>query len=110
MVMSNPFLKLHRKQRERRSGSHRLQQGRRTVQKITYVLALLTALLFGAFGEAVAQSAPSPYLTGDRYQAGGVLPGTISPAPSGTSNFPATRNTYDSNGRLAMVETGVLAS
>ena len=78
------------------------------MQKLTYVLALLTALLLGA--EAVAQSAPSAYLVGYRYLAGGVLVGTISPAPSGTSNFPATRNTYDSNGRLAMIETGVLAS
>ena len=58
----------------------------------------------------MAQSAPAPYLTGYRYQAGGVLVGTISPAPSGTTNFPAVRNTYDGNVRLTKVETGYLTA
>ena len=59
---------------------------------------------------AFAQSAPAPYLTGYRYLDGGLLAGTISAAPSGQSNFLATRNSYDSNRRLQKVESGVLAS
>ena len=58
----------------------------------------------------MAQTSPSAYLTAYRYLAGGVVAGTISPAPSGTTDFPAVRNTYDSNGRLAKVETGYLTS
>ena len=73
----------------------------------------LAAQLIGAASlapAAQAQSSPSAYLTGYRYQMGGLLVGVISPAPSGSSNFPAVRNTYDSNGRLSKVETGVLSS
>jgi len=53
---------------------------------------------------------PTPYLTGYDHLAGGPLACTIHPAPSGQSNFQATRNKYDSNMRLQKVDKGVLAS
>ena len=53
---------------------------------------------------------PAPYLTGYDHLAGGLLACTIHPAPSGQSNFQATRNKYDSNMRLQKVDKGVLAS
>jgi RHS repeat-associated protein len=73
---------------------------------------LLSVLTFFSFTTpAEAQSSPAPYQTAYRYQAGGLLVGTISPAPSGQSNFLATRNTYDPTTQLLIkVETGVLAS
>ena len=65
----------------------------------------------GLLVEAEAQTSPAPFVTAYRYQQdGGRLLGTISAAPSGQTNFLATRNTYDSNGRLQTVETGSLAS
>jgi hypothetical protein len=69
---------------------------RLAVKKIAIVLAGQATLLIGAWAVAVsayAQTAPSPYLTGYRYQDGGLLVGIISPAPIGQSNFLATRNT-----------------
>ena len=71
---------------------------------------MLVSTALGLAGAAHAQSASAPYLTAYRYTTGGLLTGKISPAPSGSSNFLATRNTYDANGRLWIVETGVLAS
>jgi len=61
---------------------------------------------------ATAQSAAMNYTKAYRYDSGGRLLGTISPPPAvGTSaNFLATRNTYDSQGRLSKVESGVLSS
>lgn len=53
---------------------------------------------------------PAAYLTAYTYAPGGLLTGTISPAPTGQSNFQATRNSYDANGRLQTVEKGVLTS
>lgn len=85
-----------------------LQAARRTDMKNSIIIGFFTTLCAAA--SAFAQSVPSPYLSGFRYIDGGLLAGTISPAPSGQSNFLATRNTYDANGRLQKVETGVLAS
>jgi len=87
--------------------------GRFKVKRIAVALVGLSACICGDLGFAIraeAQTASAPYLTGNRYQDGGLLVGTISPAPSGQSNFLATRNTYDPNGRLQKVEIGVLAS
>ena len=81
--------------------------------RVFAVLASLGAALFGILGPsspAQAQASPAPYLTAYCYQDGGLLDGTISPAPSGSSNFPATRYSYDPNGRLQMVQTGYLSS
>ncbi len=83
------------------------------MKKIVTVLAGQASLILGIWAVALpvhALTPPSPYLTGYRYQDGGLLVGIIKPAASGQSNFLATRNTYDLNGRLQKVETGVLAS
>lgn len=73
-------------------------------------LGILT--LAAAASAASAQSSSAPYTKANRYDAGGRLLGTISapPTSTGTVNFLVTRNTYDANGRLYTVETGVLAS
>ena len=87
------------------------QIGRIKVKRSALVLAWIAGLC-GALGiatQVTAQTAPAPYLTAYRYQDGGLLVGTISPAAIGQTNFLATRNTYDANERLWKVDTGVLA-
>jgi len=79
------------------------------LSKLVWLVILVLSLL-SQNQQAVAQSTSAPYLTGYRYQDGGLLVGKISPAAVGTSNFLAVRNTYDSNGRLQKIETGVLSS
>jgi YD repeat-containing protein len=66
--------------------------------------ALLTA------GPALAQSSPSPFTTGYRYDAAGEETGVISPDPDGAGPlpFPAVRKSYDQAGRLVKVEEGRL--
>lgn len=78
---------------------------------------ILTALTCAAsvlpFCSAVhAQAVPSAYTTGTRYDAMGRVTGTISPDPDGAGplHYAAVRNTYDSYGRLVLVEKGELAS
>jgi RHS repeat-associated protein len=72
-------------------------------------LALLPLLVSAP---AAAQSAPSDFTTGYRYDAERRLTGTISPDPDGGGalRFAATRNTYDPSGLLTKVETGELAA
>lgn len=76
--------------------------------------ALPLAMLWGiaASGPALAQSSPSAFTTGYRYDAEGQLTGTISPDPDGAGGnaYLAVRNTYDAAGRLTKVETGELAT
>jgi RHS repeat-associated protein len=88
--------------------------GRIQVTRTNSAIVWLMMCSLGAFGfvlPAGAQTSPGAYLTGYRYQPGSdVLVGTISPAPTGAGNFPATRYTYDPNGRLQAVESGYLAS
>jgi RHS repeat-associated protein len=83
--------------------------GTHPVRTILRSIACVSAAWFAA-NLASAQTAPAPFLTAYRYLDGGVLAGTISPAASGSSNFLATRNSYDATGRLQTVESGVLAS
>jgi RHS repeat-associated protein len=73
-------------------------------------LAALAALL--AAGPALAQSSPSPFTTGYRYDAAGEETGVISPDPDGAGPlpFPAVRKTYDPAGRLVKVEEGRLSA
>ncbi|MDP5279408.1 RHS repeat-associated core domain-containing protein [Sphingomonas sp. DG1-23] len=73
-------------------------------------LALSTVL--GLHGNAAAQTSPSSFTTGTRYDAGRRIVGTIAPDPDGTGPLPykASRNTYDSAGKLIRVETGKLSS
>lgn len=74
-------------------------------------LALAAAILLPV-SAARAQSAPSPYTSGARYDASGQLVGMISPDPDGGGPiaFAAVRNTYDGAGRMIRVEKGELAS
>ena len=61
--------------------------------------------------DARAQSAPSSYTTGYRYDAGGRLLGTIFPSPGGTSApFLATRNVYNTLGEIDHVDQGSLSA
>jgi RHS repeat-associated protein len=74
--------------------------------------ALLALLLAGLPAAASAQSSPSAFTTGFRYDAAHRLTGTIEPDPDGAGplHFPAVRNTYDAAGRLVRVEKGELAA
>jgi RHS repeat-associated protein len=75
---------------------------------------LPVAVLWGVLvcGPALAQSSPSAFTTGYRYDPEGQLTGTISPDPDGAGGnaYLAVRNTYDDAGRLIKVETGQLAT
>ena len=59
---------------------------------------------------AQAPSGPSPYTTFFLHNVGSLLTGVIEPySGSGTVSYPAARNTYNSAGLLASVETGSLS-
>jgi RHS repeat-associated protein len=62
--------------------------------------------------EAHAQSAPSDYTSGVRYDGRGRVSGTLSPDPDagGTLKFAATRTKYDVAGKPILVETGELVA
>jgi RHS repeat-associated protein len=89
----------------------RLGRGKmcRAAAVLTWLVAGALAVL-GHASPAQAQSASAPYLTAYCYEDGGQLGGIISPAPSGSSNFLATRYSYDANGRLQTVQTGYLSA
>lgn len=72
--------------------------------------AAIAAFCLGISLPAFAQSAASPFTTGYRYDITGQKTGSILPDPDGTGplTFLATRNTYDSAGRLIKVESGRL--
>lgn len=75
-----------------------------------YCLPLLTFLtLFCAVDVFSAQPAQG-YTTAFRFNLNRQITGVIHPAPNGTSNYLAVRNTYDSMGRLIRVENGYLSS
>ncbi|MDH4744197.1 RHS repeat-associated core domain-containing protein [Sphingomonas sp. CBMAI 2297] len=61
---------------------------------------------------AMAQSAPSNFTSAARYDLARRLVGTIAPDPDGAGplHHLAVRNTYDSNGRLTLVEKGELVT
>ncbi|HEX8585235.1 MAG TPA: RHS repeat-associated core domain-containing protein [Allosphingosinicella sp.] len=73
-------------------------------------LALTAAVLCAP--PAAAQSSPSAFTSGVRYDAARRVVGTIAPDPdgSGVLRFAATRNTYDAAGRLTRAEAGELAN
>lgn len=64
-----------------------------------------------AAGSAWAQSSPSPFTSGIRYDSLRRVAGTIAPDPddAGPLKHAAVRNTYDAAGRLIKVEEGELA-
>ncbi len=71
-------------------------------------LSLALAIVAGA---AHAQSSPTPFTTGYRYDADARLVGTIRPSATGSSGpFLATRNVYNAQGLLDHVDQGSLAA
>jgi RHS repeat-associated protein len=80
------------------------------VSTIPGVLMILGAVFHSSAVEA--QSSPSAYTKGYRYDAVGRATGTIAPNPGGTGpiHYRAVRNTYDSAGNLTSVETGNLST
>jgi len=58
-----------------------------------------------------APAGPLPFTSSTRYDVDGKVTGTIAPDPDGSGPLPspAVRNSYDSAGRLIMVEEGMLA-
>jgi RHS repeat-associated protein len=75
------------------------------------LLLLGTILGAGLAAQAQAQSSPSAFTTGYRYDAARRLVGTIEPDPDGAGplHYAAVRNTYDAAGRLVLVEKGELS-
>lgn len=86
-------------------------------KKLSKVILLrLMALLLGGiflsgFQIALAQTSPSSYTLGKRYNLNGQVTGVISPDPDGGGSraFAAVRNTYNAQGLLVKVETGTLS-
>jgi RHS repeat-associated protein len=72
---------------------------------------LLASTLFTA-QQVCAQSAPSAFTTGYRYDIGGRLVGEIRADPDGTGplHYAATRYTYAASGLLVSIEKGELSS
>src|SRR5438477_277891 len=78
-----------------------------------YAAAALVVLGALAAAPAGAQSAPSAFTTGHRYDVARRVVGTIAPDPDGTGplKYAAVRNTYDPvSGELTKVETGELSA
>lgn len=73
---------------------------------------LAVAAALGANVPAQAQSSPSAYTSGTRYDVNGRVTGTIAPDPDGAGalGYAAVRTTYDVGGRPIKVETGELAN
>ena len=62
---------------------------------------------------AAAQSSPSAYTSGTRYDSAGRVTGTIAPDPDdapGPLHYPAMRNSYNNRGLLWKIETGELST
>jgi RHS repeat-associated protein len=95
-------------------GDTRLVTRERRVASVTGAF-LDTSYTYDAAGRLLATDGPLPG-TDDtsyrRYDAGGLLTGTISADPDGGGPLPrlAIRNSYDGAGRLIKVETGTLAA
>lgn len=70
------------------------------------------AILAGFGQPAQAQSSPSAYTSGTRYDGAGRVVGTLSPDPDGVGplGFIAKRTTYDAAGRPVKQEIGQLSS
>ena len=81
------------------------------VTRLLRTLAFLLPLL-GLAAAAGAQTAPSAFTTGYRYDSARRLTGTIAPDPDGDGplRFAAVRNSYDIGGRLVRVEKGELSN
>jgi len=75
-----------------------------------WAVAALGVLLSAS--QAGAQTSPSDFTTGTRYDAASRVVGMIAPDPDGGGSlrYAAVRNTYDIKGRLVTVEKGELAT
>lgn len=93
---------------KRNEASRSEHAARRLMPRIGRV-ALITAGVMNAVLHA--QSAPSNYTYGTRYDAAGRVVGTIAPDPDGAGplHFAAVRSTFDAAGRLVRVEKGQLS-
>ena len=84
-----------------------------TNRVVSHLIALLwsVVLLLACTLPATAQTSPSAFTSGIRYDEQGRLTGTINPDPDGTGplHFGAVRKSYDGAGRVIRVETGELA-
>ncbi len=83
------------------------------VVRSAVAMASLAGLSAGLIAtSAYAQSSPSAYTSGTRYDIKGQVTGTIAPDPDGVSalRYLATRNTYDIRGNVIKVESGELSS
>ena len=81
------------------------------VGSLRTLLALGLAALWWPSG-AGAQSSPSAYTSAARYDVAGRVVGTIAPDPDGGGplHYAAVRTSYDTAGRVVLVEKGELAS
>jgi RHS repeat-associated protein len=81
----------------------------RTLTRAAMSIGIVIAAFAGS--TAAAQSSPSPFTSGTRYDLMRRVVGTIAPDPDGTGplRFAAVRNTYDPAGRLTKVEKGQLS-
>lgn len=77
-------------------------------------MRLFVALATGALvcAPAFAQSSPSDFTTGYRYDSARRVTGIINPDPDGSGplKYAAVRNTYDAGGNLIKIEKGELAA
>lgn len=91
----------------------KVQTKMRTTQRRVHAfgLAIIVAQCL-AVNTAYAQSSPSDYTSGARYDGRGRVTGTISPDPDGGGalKYAAERSKYDVAGKLILVETGELSS
>jgi RHS repeat-associated protein len=78
---------------------------------VAAAIALAAQLLLFA-PPSFAQSSPSAFTTGYRYDVGGRVTGVISPDPDGTGSirYAAVRNTYNTQGMPVTIETGELSA
>ena len=86
--------------------------GRLTARSCMTSLAALSVANGFVVPAVSAQTSPSSFTTGYRYDAARRQTGVIKPDPDGPggNQFPAVRYTYDQAGRLTKVENGALAN
>lgn len=84
---------------------------RRQVRDTTFATTIIALNVCFVATTGFAQTSASPYTKGYRYNLGGQVTGVIEPySGEGTVSYPATRDTYNASGLLAMVEYGALAA
>lgn len=88
------------------AGGRRRFSGRDLLRAVCGTIAVTFAV------QGFAQSSPSAFTTGYRYNLAGDVTGIIYPDPDGAGPlaYPAERYTYDSAGQLVRIEAGELSS